>query len=106
MKKNKLYKERDWLKNQYITNGLSASEISKICDVNSSTICDWLRRHKIPIRSPKEATENCYIRFPEVKEKICASVKIFHDNMSKEKYMMFGAANCLKIVFGLMLHKN
>ena len=51
----KQYKNRRWLKKQYIKNELSARDIGKMVGCATSTITRWLRRHTIPMRSRSEA---------------------------------------------------
>lgn len=50
-----MYRNRKWLYNKYINEKLSSNKIAKICNVNTQTICDWLRKYNIPIRSRSEA---------------------------------------------------
>ena len=50
------YKNKEWLKNKYSKEKLSTIKIAKICNVHSITICRWLNRFDIPIRSRGEAT--------------------------------------------------
>jgi len=75
MNRRALYKNRDWLEEQYIKRGLSANKIAKLCDREGSVIYAWLRKYEIQIRSPSEAANNCYVRWPEVKEVIGNALK-------------------------------
>jgi len=50
-----LYKDRDWLFNEYINLNKSTTEIGKICEVNNGTIYSWLKKLDIPIRTISEA---------------------------------------------------
>ena len=50
----RLYKDKSWLYNQYINLQLSSSEIAKICNVQRSAICSWLRKFEIKTRNGSE----------------------------------------------------
>jgi hypothetical protein len=52
---NAKYHNREWLKYKYINEKLNACQIAKICNVNSETIYNWLRKFHIPIRSYSES---------------------------------------------------
>ena len=49
-KGNKLYKNKDWLKNKYHDENLNMSEIGNICGVSAMTIRDWLNKHDLSVR--------------------------------------------------------
>lgn len=51
----RLYKNRLWLKHQYIDLQKSIYKIAKICNHNPASIYRWLRKHKIKVRSCSEA---------------------------------------------------
>jgi transposase/5-methylcytosine-specific restriction endonuclease McrA len=44
------YKNEEWLRDQYVRQGMSSYEIADICDCSDSTISRWLREHNIPTR--------------------------------------------------------
>jgi len=48
-----LYKDKDWLYNQYVIEKKSAIKIAKLCDIND--IYYWLNKFDIPMRSLSEA---------------------------------------------------
>jgi len=48
------YKNKILLRKQYIDKKLSTPQIAKMCNCSNATIWNWLRKHKIPIRSCKE----------------------------------------------------
>ena len=51
----KQYQNETWLRNKYILEKLSTTEIGKLCgDRNKETIRCWLKRYDIPIRSMNE----------------------------------------------------
>ncbi len=50
-----LYKNKKWLTKKYKDEKLSPSRVSKLCNVCSTTIVNWLKRHNIPFRSISEA---------------------------------------------------
>ena len=52
---NKLYQNRDWLKEQYWNQQKSTSQIGRECNVCHSTILDWIKRFNISRRSNSEA---------------------------------------------------
>lgn len=53
----KKYKNKDWLYQKYVKEGLSTHEIAKVCKANSQTIVNWLRKFNIPVRTLSEASK-------------------------------------------------
>ena len=51
----KLYQNRDWLYNQYITLGKSMQKIADECECTQPTIRNWLKKFGIQIRTISEA---------------------------------------------------
>jgi len=51
----KLYQDKLWLYQKYLTEELSTSQIGKLCGMNNGTIWYWLNKHGIKIRSIAEA---------------------------------------------------
>lgn len=49
-KRNKSCQNKDWLFDQYITQGKSSGKIAEEIGCGASTIQHWLKRHQIPIR--------------------------------------------------------
>ena len=49
------YKNKEWLKNQYITLKKSTVQIAKELNVDSTTINNWLKKFSIKIRTSSEA---------------------------------------------------
>jgi len=49
------WRDPEWLYATYVRQQVSAGEIAERCDVDHSTILDWLDRHGIPRRSNREA---------------------------------------------------
>ena len=49
------WRDPEWLFAAYVRQGLSSHEIAEICDVDHSTILNWLDRHGIPRRSNRVA---------------------------------------------------
>lgn len=50
----KLYKNKEWLKQKYVNEELSTTQIGKICNVFASIIHYWIRNYDISIRSRAE----------------------------------------------------
>jgi len=48
---NKLYKNKEWLTEKYIDEGLSSLKISKLYNISKTCVWQWLHKHNIPIRS-------------------------------------------------------
>lgn len=44
---NLSYRNRNWLYNQYVVRWKSAAQIGRECDVDSTTICYWLKKFQI-----------------------------------------------------------
>ena len=51
----KQYKDKDWLKRQYLDEELSTTQIAQLCNCSDETIRYWLTKHNIPIRSWSKA---------------------------------------------------
>lgn len=49
------YKSKAWLYMRYIIDELSTTQIGEICGCYNMTICRWLIRHEIKVRSSSEA---------------------------------------------------
>lgn len=50
MEQRKFDKDKSWLKQKYIKEGLYLWQIAELCDVNKQTICNWLKEFKIKAR--------------------------------------------------------
>lgn len=48
-----LYRNKEWLKQKYVDEGWSATDISAHCGVSHKTICRWLHKFGIPTRGPQ-----------------------------------------------------
>jgi len=53
---NRIYRNKEWMYNQYINKKMSSKEIGNFCGVNHRMILNWLKRHNIQIRSISEGT--------------------------------------------------
>lgn len=49
---DKPYRDENWLREQYIDNGRTLSEIAEECDVVRETVANWCRKHDIEIQYP------------------------------------------------------
>lgn len=52
---NKLYQDRDWLREKYITERVPSTRISKLAGCDASTVLAWLRKFNIKVRNLSEA---------------------------------------------------
>ena len=50
----KLYKNKEWLEQQYIVEKKSTCEIAEICNCHNTTIGEWLKKFNIVTRTPSE----------------------------------------------------
>jgi len=64
----KLYKDRDWLYKKYWKEMLLLPEIANLCKCSNSTVCRWIKRHRIKARTNSEAQKISKNR-PEFKER-------------------------------------
>jgi len=48
--KDKLYRDRDWLYNEYVTKGKTLKEIASIFNITPMSIHQWLVKLNIPAR--------------------------------------------------------
>jgi len=53
----KLYRNREWLEEQYIGNKLSTASVGELADCSDHTIGVWLRKFSIPVRTLSEASK-------------------------------------------------
>lgn len=44
------YRNKEWLKQKYVEEGLFGTEIAEVCGVHSTTIYNWLRKFDIPVQ--------------------------------------------------------
>jgi len=58
----KLYKDKKWLYHKYIEEKLSTTKIGKLSEIGNETICRWLKKYNIPIRSRAEGYHLSYIQ--------------------------------------------
>ena len=45
-----LYKNKNWIENRYVKEGLYFWQIAELCNVSEQTICNWLKKHGIKAR--------------------------------------------------------
>jgi len=57
MTKSVNYRDEKWLRKQYRDRKRSSIDIAEECGVSPSTVCRWLNRHGIKVRSDKEQAE-------------------------------------------------
>ena len=62
------YRDKEWLREKYHDERLSASDISDLCDCSKSTILRWLDRHDIDKRDKSEAAKIRAERHPHTLE--------------------------------------
>lgn len=55
---DKLYRDRDWLYQQYVVDGKSARNIASTQNVDRTTICNWLKKYSITIHGPANPIRN------------------------------------------------
>ncbi|RJX47522.1 helix-turn-helix domain-containing protein [Halonotius pteroides] len=55
---DKLYRNEEWLRKQYVENGLSQSEIADKVSVGRGAVGNWMRKYDIETRSPAEWSAN------------------------------------------------
>lgn len=73
MTEDKLYKNKDWLHEQYIVQKKSMLEIAKMCDGGCPDY--WLKKFDIPMRSLSEAQKVRW-QSAEIKKKMSNPNKI------------------------------
>lgn len=95
-KKIKLYKSKEWLEYKYFDEGLSTTEIGKLCGVKACTVIYWAKKHGITLRSKSEALSgerNPMFDRPvsqETREKLSkAGTGRLHTEEAKEKIRAF-----------------
>lgn len=55
MNKERKYRDEEWLRKQYVSKEKSTKQIAQEFGYGSTTICDWLKKHGIGVRSHGEA---------------------------------------------------
>ena len=53
----KLYRDKEWLEQRYVKEGLNLAQIAGVADCSVETIRTWLKRHGIPVRGYAEVTK-------------------------------------------------
>jgi hypothetical protein len=51
LNQEKLYRNEEWLRENYVNNGLTMAEIGKKFNVSPMTVCTWLEKFNIETRS-------------------------------------------------------
>lgn len=59
-RKEQIFRKKEWLINEYIEQGRSASDIADQFKVTANAILFWLKKHKIKTRNTSEAREKKY----------------------------------------------
>lgn len=67
---NRIYKNKDWLHNQYINEVKSTKEIAKFCGVGHRLILSWLYKFNIPVRSSSLSTSIGQCKNIKVRKKL------------------------------------
>jgi len=60
------YREHKWLYQKYIVEKLSTKVMGKFCNVTSCTILNYLRKHKIKIRTTSENRKLYFMKNPNI----------------------------------------
>lgn len=91
-RKEKKYKDKGWLEEQYLKKERLTWEIAEECEVSTMTILRYLERFKIPKRSREEATKLGFLksgwadaRSSETKRKSEADKKYYEKMKGKIK---------------------
>lgn len=58
----KVYKDKDWLREQYCEQGLTLKECAELAGCHWFTIYNWMKRHGIPRRTDSETTKAAWAR--------------------------------------------
>ena len=69
---HQLYSNKEWLEDQYINCKKSTREIGRELDVDHATISNWLKKHKITMRTLSEVQKLNKSK-PEIRRKISES---------------------------------
>jgi len=99
------WKDSEWLRVKYETEGLSSPQIATLCNINPVTIRYWLKKHNIPTRTYSETvrlkTKNGYRR-RGVKHSLESRRKISenHADVSGKNNPMYGTVGELSPNFG------
>lgn len=67
---NRIYKDKNWLYDQYVNQLKSTNNIAKFCGVGHRLILSWLYKYNIPVRSSSLSTTIGQCKNTEVKKKI------------------------------------
>jgi hypothetical protein len=54
----KKYRDREWLRERYVSDEMSGGDIAEICGVGEDTIYKWLKKHEIDTRGRNEKRKN------------------------------------------------
>jgi len=93
------YRDKGWLRQKYIGEKKSTTEIGELCGVTKQCIREWLHKHDIPTRDASEATklewEGAEERKEEIGEIFSEANQTIHPHffMDSEGYNICGAAD-------------
>lgn len=103
----KLYKDKNWLYEQYWEKGKSARTMAKIAKCSRVTISEWMKKYDIPLRSIIEAahlrSQNPAWRdhVTEANRERCADALYRNANWLHEMYLGKGKSTCeIAIIIG------
>jgi len=68
--KNANHQDKKWLRNKYLNEKLSTTQIAKLCRVSDVTVGQWLKKYNIPRRSNGEAVYLSKINYCKLSEEI------------------------------------
>jgi transposase-like protein len=92
--KSRLYKNKEWLENQYVNNKKSCNKIAKELNCDASIIPNWLRKYDIPIRTNSESHIGLLLgdknpmKREEVRSKFRGPGNRMNNPEIKEKYLI------------------
>jgi len=75
-----LYKDRNWLYEQYVTEELSFMEIANLCKCSDKTVYSWAKKLNIPIRSISDTVR---LRYRKKTEKENRDDKIYDEGQER-----------------------
>lgn len=78
----KKYKDKSWLKTQYLDLDKTQKEMAEICSVSHGTICKWIQKFKLDFKKPGK-----YKRTEEInkKSRISMTGKRYSEEVNKKK---------------------
>ena len=98
-----LYRDKEWLKEKYWNCQMSTSEIAQLVDVSKNTICYWMGKHNIEVRSQSERNKMIFDDDEKYKSREWLKEQYIDEELST--YEIASKLNCSNSTISRWLHR-